>query len=55
VPRKPPVTKKKAKKILRHGEVRGKELSQKQKGMFGAIAGGNFKGPVDKPIFYKGK
>ena len=30
----------KAKKILRHGEVRGKPLSKAQKGLFGLIAGG---------------
>jgi len=34
------VTKAKAKKILRHGEVRGKRLTKKQKGFFGARAGG---------------
>ena len=34
------VTQKKAKKILEHGEVRGKTLSKKQKGYFGARAGG---------------
>lgn len=48
------MTKKKAKKILRHGSIRGEQLSTKQKGMFGAIAGGNYKGPVDKPIFSGG-
>lgn len=30
----------KAKKILKHGEVRGHALSKKQKGLFGLIAGG---------------
>jgi len=35
-----PVSKKKAKKILKHGKVRGKKLSKKQKGLFGLIAGG---------------
>ena len=30
----------KAKKILKHGSVRGKSLSTKQKGFFGARAGG---------------
>jgi hypothetical protein len=30
------VTKKKAKKILKHGKVRGKPLTKKQKGFFGA-------------------
>lgn len=32
--------KEKAKEILRHGEVRGHPLSEKQKGFFGARAGG---------------
>lgn len=31
----------KAKKILKHGKIRGRELTEKQKGYFGAIAGGN--------------
>jgi hypothetical protein len=30
------VTKKKAKKILKHGKVRGKKLTKKQRGFFGA-------------------
>ncbi|MEK0325512.1 MAG: hypothetical protein QQN63_07390 [Nitrosopumilus sp.] len=30
----------KAKKILRHGEIRGKLISKAQKGLFGLIAGG---------------
>jgi len=34
------VTKAKAKKILRHGSVHGKRLSKKQRGFFGARAGG---------------
>lgn len=34
------LTKKKARKILRHGEVRGHPLTEKQKGFFGARAGG---------------
>ena len=34
------LTRKKAKKILRHGKVRGKKLSKKQKGFFGVRAGG---------------
>ena len=33
-------TKAKAKEILRHGEVKGKPLSEKQKGLFGLVAGG---------------
>ena len=32
---------KKAKIILRHGEVQGHPLSKKQKGLFGAMAGGS--------------
>jgi hypothetical protein len=35
-----PVTRQKAKKILRHGEVHGKPLSKRQRGFFGARAGG---------------
>lgn len=34
------LTKKKAKKILRDGEVRGRKLTKKQRGFFGARAGG---------------
>jgi hypothetical protein len=34
------LTKKKAKKILKHGRVHGKKLTKKQKGLFGAVAGG---------------
>jgi hypothetical protein len=34
------VTKAKAKKILRHGTVRGKKLTKKAKGFLGARAGG---------------
>ena len=37
------LTKAKAKKILRHGEVHGKSLSKKQKAFFGARAGGRKK------------
>ena len=33
------VSKAKAKKILKHGRVRGKPLTRAQKGMFGAAAG----------------
>ena len=40
------VTKKKAKEILRHGEIGGKPLTKKQKGFFGARAGG---APARKP------
>ena len=34
------LTPKKAKEILRHGTVRGHKLTKKQKGFFGARAGG---------------
>lgn len=34
------LTKAKAKKILKHGEVHGKPLTKKQKGFMGARAGG---------------
>ena len=34
------LTRAKAKKILRHGSVRGKKLTKAQKGFFGARAGG---------------
>lgn len=30
----------KARKILKHGEIGGKPLTRKQKGLFGVIAGG---------------
>jgi len=46
--RKPPVSKRKAKTILREGRTRGKKLSRKQKGLFGAIAGGSFGHPKRK-------
>ena len=35
-----PLGVRKAKKILRHGEIRGKPISKAQKGLFGLIAGG---------------
>ncbi len=35
------LTRKKAKKILKHGKVRGKKLTKRQKGFFGARAGGS--------------
>ena len=44
--RKAPVSKKKAKTILREGKIRNKKISEKQKGLFGAIAGGVFGHPV---------
>ncbi|MGH7254016.1 MAG: hypothetical protein ACREIE_09490 [Nitrospiraceae bacterium] len=34
------VSREKAKEILRHGEVRGHKLTRKQRGFFGARAGG---------------
>ena len=34
------LTQRKARKILRHGEVHGKPLTKKQAGFFGARAGG---------------
>lgn len=34
------LTKKKAKIILKEGEIRGKPLTKKQRGFFGARAGG---------------
>lgn len=34
------LTKAKAKKILSHGSVRGKKLTSKQRGFFGARTGG---------------
>ena len=37
------LTRAKAKKIVKHGKIRGKPLTQKQKGKFGAKAGGNEK------------
>ncbi len=36
--RKKKLTKAKARKILRHGSVRGKKLTKKQRGFFGARA-----------------
>lgn len=37
---KGPVSRTKAKEIMRHGTVRGHELTGPQKGLFGMIAGG---------------
>lgn len=34
------ISREKARKILKHGEVGGKPLTKKQKGLFGARAGG---------------
>lgn len=41
----PTLTKKKAKKILKHGSVKGHKLTKKQIGFFGARTGGS---PVKK-------
>ena len=35
------LSKHKAKEMLEHGKVHGKKLTKKQKGFFGAVAGGN--------------
>ena len=40
MPGNPGPSKHKAKEMLKHGEVGGKKLTKKQKGLFGAIAGG---------------
>ncbi len=45
---RPPVSKKKAGKILKHGTIRGKKITKKQKGMFGAVKGGSYKGTKKK-------
>ena len=37
----PHLTRKKAKKILKDKTIRGKKLTKKQRGFFGARAGGN--------------
>lgn len=46
--KKAPVSRVKAKRMLKEGTAHGKKLSKKQKGMFGAIAGGNYKGTKKK-------
>ena len=53
--RKSPVTKSKAKTILREGTARGKKLTAKQKRFFGAIAGGSFGHPKKKKSSHKSK
>ena len=45
------LSKRKAKEILRHGEVRGHALTEKQEGLMGLIAGG---GQPSKKKGYKG-
>lgn len=42
--KKAPVSKRKAGKILRHGTIRGKKISKKQRGFFGSIKSGTYKG-----------
>jgi hypothetical protein len=42
--RKTPVSKAKAGEILSHGSVHGKPLTKAQKGLFGAIRGGSYRG-----------
>lgn len=51
------LTKKKAKIILTEGSVRGKKLTKKQKGFFGAIAGGAkmVKHPAEKEMMKRMK
>lgn len=44
------LSKAKAKEILKHGEVRGHKLTKKQKGFFGARAGGQAVVPKTKYI-----
>lgn len=46
--KKAPVGKAKAKKMMKEGEIGGKAMTPKQKGLFGAVAGGNFKGTKKK-------
>lgn len=48
--RKAPVTKAKAKKILRDGEIRGKKLTARQKRFFGLLAGGGVPTRLRKTI-----
>ena len=49
------LTRNKAKKILKDGSVRGKKLSKRQRGMFGAVATGKRvrkrKRPVRKEVY----
>lgn len=46
----PGLTKEKAGKILRHGSVKGKPLTKKQKGLFGVIRGGKKKDIRDEAL-----
>lgn len=43
--KKAPVTRAKARTILREGKIGGKKLSPGQRGLFGSIAGGSFGHP----------
>ena len=45
------LSKSKAKEMLRHGEVHGEPLTEKQRGLFGLVAGG---GRPSKKKGYKG-
>ena len=45
---KPPVSMNKAKKMMSEGMAHGMPMTKKQKGMFGAIAGGSYKGKSKK-------
>ena len=45
------VSQEKAKEILRHGEVRGHDLTKKQRGYFGARAGGATMKAKNAPLF----
>ena len=50
------LTKRKAKKILRHGTIRGRKLTKAQRGYFGAIAGGQkLRGPQAKKRRLRGR
>jgi hypothetical protein len=51
MPKYESVGRKKAKKILRHGAVRGRPLTTKQRGFFGARAAGK---PLKKGSDYRG-
>ena len=43
--RKPPVSKAKAQKILRDGQIGGRKLSTRQRGLFGSIVSSTFGHP----------
>ena len=50
-----PPSRDKAKKMLKEGRAQGKALTKKQKGYFGAIAGGNSTGAKSKRKKKRGK